>query len=116
MKLVFMAFILVVFAAAIVPISCYAQNMYDSSDEDLRVFDGRVVNVNLSQSILTVKGIVQIDFPISPDTSLQSDIYDIELSDIDVGDYVTVQYYRSGSESRSPMKVLTVTVENKPED
>lgn len=89
------------------------------SDEDLRVFDGKVANVDTSKSVVTVVGGVQIEFPISPDTKIRQDTpdvnsaYDIKLSDIDAGDYVTVQYYRKGLESRVPAKVLVVTVQYK---
>lgn len=115
MKKIVIIAVFMILSVTIASELCHCQNNYDSSDEDLRVFDGKVVNVDTYKSILTVKGVGQIDFPITSDTSIQSDLYDIKLSDIDLGDYVTVQYYRSGSESRSPMKVLIVTVENKPE-
>ncbi|MDD5437405.1 MAG: hypothetical protein PHX20_07680, partial [Candidatus Omnitrophica bacterium] len=72
---------------------------------------GRVVRVDMGGPSLTVRGIVQIDFPISRDTMLQRDDSDIRLSDISVGDYVTVEYYRSETESRAPAKVTKVTVE-----
>jgi len=85
-------------------------------DPDLRVFEGKVVNVDTTRSVLTVKGALEIEFPISSDTALQRDIYDIELPDISTGDYVTVQYYRSGSESRVPSKVVMVTVEYRASD
>ena len=85
------------------------------SDEDLRVFEGTVVNVDVGKSMLTVNGTTQIDFPISLDTTLKKDIYDIKLSDINKGDYVTVQYCRQGSDSRVPLKVINVTVEYGPE-
>ena len=88
---------------------------YQYNNEEMRVFEGRVVNVDTSGSILTVKGIDQIDFPISSDTKLQRDALDIKLSDISTKDYVTVQYYRKGNDSRVPSKVLMVTVEYGPE-
>ena len=116
MKKIFAASALIILAAIMSSALCYGQNRYDDSDQELRTFDGRVVNVDTGKSVLTVKGIAEIDFPITSDTSLRSDIYDIKLSDIDAGDYVTVQYYRSGSESRLPSKVLTVTVQNKPQE
>ena len=92
---------------------CRGDYQYDN--EEMRVFEGNVVNVDTSRSILTVKGIDQIDFPISSDTKLQRDAFDIKLSDISTKDYVTVQYYRKGKDSRVPSKVLMVTVEYGPE-
>ncbi len=81
------------------------------SDPDLRTFDGKVVGVNVGKSTLTVSGVAEIIFPISLDTELRRDIYDIKLSDIKIGDYANVEYYRQGSESRVPTKVLRVTVQ-----
>lgn len=103
------AVILIASAMAIGPSNCEDK----FAEEDLRVFDGTVTAVDVSGSSLTVKGATEITFPISLDTQLTSDIYDIKLSDVDIGDYVTVQYYRRGSESRVPSKVIKVTVEYK---
>jgi len=89
------------------------------SDENLRVLEGKVVNVNVSKSAITVSGGIQIDFQVSPDTKICRDTpdidfaYDIKLSDIDVGDYVSVEYWCKDTESRVPAKVLAVTVQYK---
>ena len=80
-----------------------------SFDENLRVFDGKVTGVDVGGSTLTVKEQAEITFPISLDTKLVNDINDIKLSDIAVGDYVTVEYTRKGNESRVPVKVFKVT-------
>jgi hypothetical protein len=84
---------------------------YSESNNDQRIYEGKVVAVNLSKPSLTVKGVEEIEFPISADTNIKSDINDIKLSDINVGDYVTVDYIRFGSQSRVPSKVSNVTVE-----
>ena len=102
----------IVGAAAVIP--CHAEEQ--CADEDLRTFDGKVVNVDTSNSILTVSGVNQIAFPVSSDTKLQKSDFagrsaDIKLSDINIGDYVTVQYCRSGDKSQVPAKVFAVTVE-----
>ena len=81
-------------------------------DEDLRIYEGRVTNVGRSD--LTVKGALDIKFQISLDTKIyDADNEDAKLSDIDAGDYVTVEYYRQGQDSRKPAKVLKVRVEYK---
>jgi hypothetical protein len=87
-------------------VTCYCED--DLGDEDMRVFDGKVVAVG--NSSLTVKGVVEINFPISLDTKFKKDIYDIKLSNVNVGDYVNVEYYRTGSASRVPLRVTKVTV------
>ena len=109
MKKIIAVLIAVIVFATIAAMPCRGDDQY--SDEDLRVFEGKVVNVDVGGSVLTVKGVIQIDFPISLDTKLFRHDADTKLSGINVGDYVTVQYYRSGSESRVPEKVVRVTVE-----
>ena len=106
---VFAAVVLVIGAMATVPSVCVAQ----STDEDMRVFDGMVTAVDTADSTLTVQGGTSITFPITADTELRYDIYDnyeIKLSDISVGDYVAVRYQRYGLESRIPYKVQKVSV------
>ncbi len=110
MNKIFMAAISVIAAGIFAIGACYAEEQY--SDSNMRVFDGKVASVDTSRSTVTVNGPIQIEFPISSDTELRKDTYGIKLLDINVGDYVTVQYYRSGSESRIPAKVTKVTVES----
>jgi hypothetical protein len=55
-------------------------------------------------------------FQISFDTKLVSEVNmysnDIRLSDINPGDYVTVEYLRGDVDSKEPDKVLKVSVEH----
>lgn len=88
---------------------------YEPADENSRVFEGRVVEVNTGASTLTVQGAVKIVFPISNYTEIVKETksmesVDIKLSDIDVGDYVNVEYVLSGLESLKPYKVSKVEV------
>ncbi len=115
MKKIIALSILTIIACVFAASPCFCQNRFDTTDEELRVFEGKVVDVDTGKSVLKVRGVTDIDFPIDSDTTLQNDSYAIELSDMDPGDYVTVQYYRKESESRSPMKVISVTVKNKPQ-
>ncbi|MCX5686655.1 MAG: hypothetical protein NTW09_04265, partial [Candidatus Omnitrophica bacterium] len=55
-------------------------------------------------------GETHIVFPVSLDTKLVRDAYDINLSGFGTGDYVTVEYLRSGSKSRVPLKVTKITL------
>ena len=85
---------------------------YNYANEEVRIFEGRVVAVDVNGSVLTVKGTDTIDFPILSGTKLSKDVYDISLSDISVGDYVKVEYCRDPRGlSRVPSKVTKVTVE-----
>ena len=80
---------------------------YDAPDDEFVVFDGRVAAVDVGGSTLTVKGADTIRFPVSGETKLVKDIYDIKLSDISDGDYVTVEYYKGPG---GPSRVTKVTV------
>lgn len=84
-----------------------------TSDPDLRVFEGYVAYVDTGRQTLRVNGVVEIDFTLSSDTQIKRDDNDIKLSDIGVGDYVSVSYYRLGTESRVSSKVIRVTLKYK---
>lgn len=82
-----------------------------TSDPDLRVFEGYVSAVDIQKSTMTVKGEIDSDFHIGPDTVLMQDGNNIDLSGFDVGDYVKVEYYSQGIYSDVPSKVMRVTLE-----
>jgi hypothetical protein len=88
----------------------------DLDDPDLMVFEGKVSDVDLGRSLLTVDGASSAVFQISFDTKLVSEVNmysnDIRLSDINPGDYVSVEYLRGGVDSKEPDKVLKVSVEH----
>lgn len=87
---------------------CYSQD--DMFDENLRTFDGKVVSVDIGGSTLKVAGAAEtVTFPISPDTKFDSDIFDIELSDLKTGNYVTVGYLVQPG--KNTVKTLRVTVD-----
>lgn len=99
---------LVLTALFFLPGPCRAQYEYDN--EEMRTFDGQATNVDVINSTLTVSGTMNITFPVSSDTKFTKDIYDIKLSDIKAGDYVSVSYIRYPSSSRKPLKTLSVTI------
>lgn len=89
----------------------------DLDDPNLRVSEGKVVSVDRSNQTITVDAGIPMKFSASRGTKIRSEatMYseDIKLSDINPGDYVTVEYVRKGEETRSPEKTLRITVENK---
>ncbi len=98
-------FIVVLFGfLAVAPAYCQDEER----DDNLMVFDGKVVSVDVDKWLVTVEGTDTIVFPISRDTKLQKDVFDIKLSDIKTGDYVNVGYYKDGSGS---LKCVSLTVE-----
>lgn len=84
-----------------------------TSDPDLRTYDGYVSAIDLQAQTLTIQGAIDLVFPMASDTEFKQDDNDIKLSDLEVGDYVRVEYYRLGVESRMPLKVIRVTLRYK---
>jgi len=78
-----------------------------SGDDSGRTFEGTVTSIDTGSSILVVKGISGMSFPISLDTKISKGAYEIKLSDIAVGDYVKVDYIKGDN---GPSKVLNVVV------
>ena len=85
----------------------------DVTENDLRVVEGKIVAVDVANSLIIVQGGIEITFPIEPTTDFMYGSQSITLSDIGVDDYVVVEYYRQGLESRVPLKVIRVTVKYK---
>jgi hypothetical protein len=79
----------------------------EPKDEDLRIFEGKVVSVDVAGSKILVKGVTEKAFTVPGSASITRDIYDIELSDIKAGDYVKVSYYKSDG---APDAVIGVSV------
>jgi len=110
---------IMVLIGAVMMSSCYGQDVGSdndlTTDENLRVFEGKVTNVDVGAGLLTVSGEAEIVFPISSSTKIQrnsfNEVGDISLSDIKNGDYVNVSYYRSGTDSRVTNSVIKVTVQ-----
>jgi len=103
--------VMAVMITACVVVTMPCSGFEDLDDPNLRIFEGKVAGVDVTKSTLTVvSGDIRIVFPVSLDTKLVRDIRDIKLSDFGVGDYVTVGYLRSGSQSRTPLKVTKVTL------
>ena len=89
----------------------------DLDSPNLRVSEGLITAVDVSGSTITVDAGMPMVFPVSRDTKLRSEATmfsnDIKLSDIGVGDNVTVEFIRKGEDSRIPEKTVRVTVENR---
>lgn len=107
--MIVMITVLLTATMALSPSACVAQD----TDENMRVSEGKVTAVDTAGSTITVQGGTSITFPVDADTQLSYDRYDnyaIKLSDITEGDYVTVEYLRSGLDSLVPYKVMKVSV------
>ena len=89
----------------------------DLDNPNLRVVEGLVTAVDRSGSTITIDAGMPMIFPVSSDTKLRSEAtsysVDIKLSDISIGDNLTVEYTRKVEEDRITNKTVRITVENK---
>ena len=99
----------ILFLAAIsflVVLPCLAQN--DIPDDKMETFNGRVVSVDTGKPSIMVRGATDRTFLILPDTKIFNDTDEIKLSDINVGNYAVVGYYKDEAGIR---KATTISVE-----
>ncbi len=79
---------LIIFAS---PVSVHCQN--DSIVDDIKTIDGDVVSVNIQNSQIVVKASEVMTFSVPSSAQIvNTDGFGIQLSDVSVGNYVTVDY------------------------
>jgi len=78
------------------------------TDWDLRTMDGTVTAIDMREPSITVDGGVTIKFAVSNDTVFLKDNTKIRLLDLGIGDYIKVEYYHKGTESRTPSRLTKV--------
>lgn len=106
-------FIVVAAVFAISLLSAQCVNCQQNASDDLRMAEGNVTAINAVNSSISLQGGIDMTFNLSSDTEIRYGGNIINLSDIGIGDYVTVSYYRRGTDSRIPAKVISVTVKYK---
>ncbi len=72
---------------------------YDAEEPELKTIGGTVSSISVAKSVIVIQAGNTFTFSVSPQATITRDIYDIKLSDINVGDYVTVEYYDDASGS-----------------
>lgn len=83
----------IIFAVSAFPARCQ-----DGTGAVIKVVEGNVVSVDPQGSSIVVKTYRNTVFSVPSDAKLTNpDGFEIQLSDIDPGNYVTVEYYDSGS-------------------
>ena len=82
----------------------YCDDYYDSPP--LKTIDGRVLSVDTLSSKITISSINNITFYVPANAVLKQDVFDIRLSDIKAGDYVTVDYRDDGSGRRDAQQII----------
>lgn len=104
--------LLAVFAIVLSVLACgggYCDEMYKGYP--LQTVDGTVISADVAGSKLVLGGAVTMTFPISSDTKFLDATYNdeeersIELSKIDSGDYVSVEFYTDASNAVKTTKV-----------
>lgn len=93
---------LIIFAAILFALTfslcAIAFSQYDTREATLTV-SGRVVSVDPQASVIVIRTMENMVFSVAPNAKIvNSDGFDIRLSDINPGNYVSVDYYddRSG--------------------
>ena len=97
------AFILMTLLSVFVISDCYAQ------DQELMTVAGKVTKVDASRSTITVKLANESTFSVPSSTPIICDAKDIRLSDVETGQYVTVEHYKDPSGN---LIATNITVEN----
>jgi hypothetical protein len=78
----------------LVPAYCQGDSIVD----DMKTVDGNVISVDSSNSKIVVRTSEIITFSVSPDAKIvDADGFNIQLSDVSAGNYVTVDYHDDGA-------------------
>ena len=75
--------------------AAYCDDYYDGPP--LKTIDGKVSFVDTLTSKITVSSANNVTCVVGTGTVIKQDIYDIKLSDVKTGDYVTVDYREDAS-------------------
>ena len=92
--------IMAIFFTALV----YCDDYYDGPP--LKTIDGKVVSVDTLSSKITINSVNDITFYVLISTVIKQDVFDIRLSDLKAGDYVTVDY-RDDESGRHNAEAIT---------
>ena len=96
--------ILLIIVASSVTVYCQGDSLVD----DIKTIDGNVVSVDNTNSRVVVKSSEVMDFTVPSDAKIvNADGFGIQLSDINAGNYVTVDYHddKSGLHIMKSMEV-----------
>lgn len=82
----------------------YCDDYYEGPP--LKTIDGRVSSVDTLSSKITIDAVNMITFYVPTNAVIKQDVFDIRLSDLKAGDYVTVAY-RDDSSGRHSAESIT---------
>ena len=72
--------------------TAYCRENAFNEDPKIKTVDGRVSNVDVQRSRITITSVNTMTFSVPIKARVVQDIYDIKLSDVKSGDYVTIDY------------------------
>ena len=105
MKTILSVFVvLLVMSASGVSVHCQGDSLVDN----MKTIDGDVVSVDIQNSQIVVKAYEVVTFSVSPDAKIiNADGFGIQLSDVKIGNYATIDYYddKSGKRMLTGMEV-----------
>jgi len=81
-----------------------------NEDPRIETVEGRVSNVDVQRSRITIKSVDTMTFLVPLNARVVQDIYDMKLSDVKAGDYVTIDYLDDPS-GKHEAKTITVHYE-----
>lgn len=77
----------------------------DEEKKGIQTVEGTVSSVDVMASKITISGVQEMTLSVPVSAKISKDIYDIKLSDIKAGDYVTIEYYARQSGKPEAQKI-----------
>ena len=84
-------------------VAAYCDDYYEGPP--LKTIEGKVSAVDTLSSKITVDAVNNITFYVGTNTVIKQDVFDIKLSDLRAGDYVTVDYRDDDSGKHNAQKI-----------
>lgn len=82
---------------------CYCQD--DTAEPETMTTDGYVTSTDVRNSTISIKTVNAGVYFVALDTKIKRDVYDIELPDINKGDYVQIEYYEDKTGARIARRI-----------
>ncbi len=93
-RMIFVCVVLFGVLACVASVHCQSDSLVD----DMKTIDGNVVSVDIQNSKIVIKSSEVMTFFVPSDAKIvNTDGFNMQLSDVDAGNYVTVDYRNDGS-------------------
>ena len=84
--------------------AAYCDDYYEGPP--LKTIDGRVSSVDTLSSKITITAVNDVTFYVPISAVIKQDVFDIKLSDLKAGDYVTIDYNNDSSGKRVAQQIV----------